>query len=225
MPWETHPVTPDRFDDFADVVNPNRRASHCWCLSHRIGAREIEELGDGSREQAIRRLCERAPAGVPGPSLHEAKRSAQGRGGVLGGGRQGGTVGPPHAPGVVTYRDGEPVGWCSISPRAEIPRLVASKLIRPVDDVPVWSIICTVVRGGRRRQGVTTHLLEGAVAHAAAQGAPAVEAYPVDPDGRMDLTMAFVGTRAMFEKVGFEVIGQTDAVASKMPRLVMRRVL
>lgn len=188
--WTTRPVTPDRFDDFADVVNPNRRASHCWCLSHRLPALEIEALGSGSREQAMRRLCARE-----------------------------------HPPGVVTYRDGLPVGWCSISPRAEIPRLVSSKLIRPLDDVPVWSVICVVVRGGHRRQGVTTRMLEGAVAYAASQGAPAVEAYPVDPPGRMDLTMAFVGTRAMFEKVGFEVIGRTDAMASKLPRLVMRRNL
>jgi len=61
---------------------------------------------------------------------------------------------------------------------------------------------------------------------AASQGAPAVEAYPVDPGAeRMDLTMAFVGTRAMFENAGFEAIGTTDAVASRMPRLVMRRDL
>ena len=102
---------------------------------------------------------------------------------------------------------------------------MASRLIRPVDDVPVWSIICVVVRGGHRKQGVTRHLVEGAVAYAASQGAPAVEAYPVDPDGRMDTTMAFVGTRAMFARCGFEVVGQTDAVASRMPRLVMRRTL
>ena len=188
--WETRPVGPERFEDFADVVNPHRRATHCWCLSHRLPAREIEEIGAGSREQAMRRLCGRA-----------------------------------HPPGVVTYRDGTPVGWCSIGPRTEIPRLVASKLIRPVDDVPVWSVICVVVRGGYRKQGVTTRMLEGAVAYAAAEGAPAVEAYPVDPPGRIDLTMAFVGTRAMFEKVGFEVVGRTDAVASKLPRLVMRRSL
>ena len=125
--------------------------------------------------------------------------------------------------GVVTYRDGEPVGWCSIGPREHIPRLVRSMLIRPVDDLPVWSIICVVVRGGHRRQGVTRHLLEGAVAYAGKRGAPAVEAYPVDPPGRMDTTMAFVGTRAMFEAVGFEVVGETDAVASRLPRLVMRR--
>lgn len=188
--WETHPVTPDRFDDLAAVINPNRRATHCWCLSHRIGAKQIEELGGGSREQAMRSLCARD---VP--------------------------------PGVVTYRDGTPVGWCNIGARSDIPRLVQSKLIRPVDDVPVWSIVCTVVRSGHRKQGVTQQLIEGAVQWARAQGAPAVEAHPVDPDGRMDLTMAFVGARAMYERAGFEVIGQTDAVASKMPRLVMRRTL
>jgi GNAT superfamily N-acetyltransferase len=126
---------------------------------------------------------------------------------------------------VVTYRDGVPVGWCSIGPRAEIPRLAASRLIRPLDDLPVWSVICVVVRAGHRRQGVTTEMLEGAIRYAASEGAPAVEAYPVDPPGRMDLTMAFVGTRRMFERVGFEVVGRTDAVASKLPRLVMRRDL
>lgn len=191
MSWETHPVTPDRFDDFADVVNPNRRATHCWCLSHRLRAPQVEELGGGSREQAMRRLCERE---VP--------------------------------PGVVTYRDGTPVGWCNVGARSDIPRLVRSTTIRPLDDLPVWSIICVVVRGGHRRQGVSTPLLEGAVAFAAAHGAPAVEAYPVDPGGRrMDTTMAFVGTRSMFEKVGFEVVGETAATASQMTRLVMRRML
>ena len=188
--WATHPVTEERFDDFADVINPNRRESHCWCLSHRLRATEIDELGDGSRSGAALALA------------------------------SGGT-----SFGVVTYRDGVPVGWCHIAPRAEITRLAASKLIRPIDDVAVWSIICVVVRGGHRRQGVTEHLIEGAVAYAASRGAPAVEAYPVDPQGRMDLTMAFVGTWAMFEKRGFEVVGETDAVASKMPRLIMRRAL
>jgi GNAT superfamily N-acetyltransferase len=188
--WATHPVTEARFDDFADVINPNRRDTHCWCLSHRLHAREIDQLGDGSRASAALALA-RQPDGF----------------------------------GVVTYRGDVPVGWCHVAPRARISRLASSKLIRPVDDLPVWSIICVVVRSGHRKQGVTEHLIEGAVAYAAAHDAPAVEAYPVDPQGRMDLTMAFVGTRSMFEKSGFEVVGQTDAVASKMPRLIIRRML
>jgi hypothetical protein len=191
MAFEVHPVTPDRVDDFAAVTNPNRRATHCWCLSHRLVAREVEELGGGDREEAFRALCAR-----------------------------------PNPPGVIGYADGEPVGWCSIGPRAENTRLTRSKLIRPLDDLPVWSIICVVIRGGHRKKGHTTPLIEGAVAYAAAKGAPAVESYPVDPgSGRIDLTMAFVGTRAMFAKAGFEVAGTTDALASKMPRIVMRRVL
>ena len=129
-------------------------------------------------------------------------------------------------PGVVTYLDGTPVGWCNVGARTDIPRLVHSTKIRPLDEVPVWSIICVVVRGGHRKQGVTTPLIEGAVEFAAAHGAPAVEAYPVDPAGRrMDLTMAFVGTRSMFERAGFEVVGETTAQASGMTRLVMRRPL
>ncbi len=190
MGWQTHPLTPDRFEDFADVINPNRRTNHCWCLSHRLRARDIEELGKGDREQAMRRLCERE-----------------------------------NPPGVVTYLDGTAVGWCNIGPRAEIPRLDRSKLIRPVDAVPVWSIVCVVVRSGHRRKGVTVQLIDGAADYAASRGAPAVEAYPVEPDGRMDTTMAFVGTRSMFENAGFEVIGTTNAVASGLPRLIMRRTL
>jgi GNAT superfamily N-acetyltransferase len=191
MAFDTRPVTPDRVDDFAAVANPNRRPSHCWCLSHRLSAREITELGGGSREAAFRALCARE-----------------------------------NPPGVIGYDDGEPVGWCSIGPRSENTRLTQSRLIRPLDDVPVWSIICVVIRGGYRRRGYTTPLINGAVEYAATRGAPAVESYPVDPgSGRIDLTMAFVGTRAMFANAGFEVVGSTDAVASKLPRLVMRRTL
>lgn len=194
--WETHPLTPERFDDFADVVNPNRRPTHCWCVTHRLGQKDIGALAgrpaaaDGAREAAMRALCARD---VP--------------------------------PGVVTYDDGRPVGWCNIGPRADIPRLVTSRLMRPVDDVPVWSIVCLVVRGGHRKRGVARRVIEGAVDWARSNGAPAVEAYPVDPPGRMDTTMAFVGVRSMFEPVGFEVVGTTDAIASKLPRLVMRRTL
>ncbi|MEO5608192.1 MAG: GNAT family N-acetyltransferase [Ornithinibacter sp.] len=188
--WVTHAVTPERFEDFADVINPNRRATHCWCLSHRLRVKDIDELGGGDREQAMRALCERE-----------------------------------HPPGVLTYRDGLPVGWCNMGPRSEIPRLLHSRVIAPVDDVPVWSIVCIVVRGGHRKRGVVQHLLEGAVAYAASSGAPAVEAHPVEPDGRMDTTMAFVGTRSMFQKAGFELVGATDATASGLPRLAMRRTL
>ncbi len=190
MSFETRPLTPENFDDFATVANPNRRANHCWCLSHRLTAAQMRELGD-TREEALFALCHRSPS-----------------------------------PGVIGYDDGVPVAWCSIAPRSMIPRLESSKLIRRVDDLDVWAIICVVVRSrGFRGKGYLLQVINGAVAYAAEQGAPAVETYPPDTDERIDTTMAFLGTRAIYEKAGFTKIGMTDATGAGHPRCVMRRTL
>ena len=69
-------------------------------------------------------------------------------------------------------------------------------------------------------------LLEGAVAYARDHGAPAVEGYPVDNRGaKVDLTMAYVGTRSLFERAGVTHAADTDAVSGGFPRVVMRRAL
>lgn len=129
------------------------------------------------------------------------------------------------APGVLAYDDGEVVGWCAVAPRAELP-LARSTKIPHVDDLAVWSVICIRVRPGHRRQGISHALLGGAVDFAARHGAPAIEGYPVDNDGRkVDLTMAFVGTRGVFERAGFVKVSDTDAIAGGFPRILMRRPL
>ena len=82
------------------------------------------------------------------------------------------------------------------------------------------------MRPGYRKQGVTRALLDGAVEYARASGAPAVESYPVDNAGQqVDLTMAYVGTRSMFERAGFTKASDTIAVAGGFPRILMRLVL
>ncbi|HIW91634.1 MAG TPA: GNAT family N-acetyltransferase [Candidatus Corynebacterium avicola] len=128
---------------------------------------------------------------------------------------------PP--PGVVAYRDDEPVGWAAVHPRAATSFAVNRK-IPHVDDLDVWSLWCVRVRPGHRKQGITGKLIEGAVEHARVNGAPAVETYPVDNHGeKVEMTMAYVGTRHMFEKAGFTVAAETDAVLDGFPRVLMRR--
>ncbi|MEW9532602.1 GNAT family N-acetyltransferase [Microbispora sp. NPDC049125] len=128
---------------------------------------------------------------------------------------------PP--PGVLAYRDGEPVGWCNAGPRAGMARLARSRTIPAVDDLPVWAVVCFVVRTGHRRQGVAEHLLRGAVDLARAHGAPAVEGFPVDPGGgRVDTTSAYVGTTGMFERAGFHRVAETAATSGRRPRWLMR---
>ena len=87
----------------------------------------------------------------------------------------------------------------------------------------MWTAWCFRVRPGQRRRGVAHALLAGAVAYAREQGAPAVEGYPVDNRGeKVDLTMAFVGTRGLFEAAGFVKAADTTAVAGGFPRVLMR---
>jgi hypothetical protein len=63
------------------------------------------------------------------------------------------------------------------------------------------------------------------VAYAQSEGAPVVEGYPVDNRGRkVDLTMAYVGTRALFERAGFTKAADTQAVSGGLPRVIMRLV-
>lgn len=128
-------------------------------------------------------------------------------------------------PGVLAYDGDEVVGWAAVAPRSELP-FERSTRIPHLDDQPVWSIWCIRVRPGHRGRGISHALLDGAVAYAASQAAPAVEGYPVDNgDARVDLTMAYVGTRRLFERAGFELAARTDAVSGGFPRVVMRKQL
>lgn len=126
-------------------------------------------------------------------------------------------------PGVLAYdEEDQVVGWGAVAPRAELPFARSSK-IPHVDDLPVWSIWCIRVRPGHRGRGIALPVLEGAVAYARSQGAPAVEGYPVDNRGeKVDLTMAYVGTRTLFERAGFTKAADTDSVSGGFPRVLMR---
>ncbi|WP_402469381.1 GNAT family N-acetyltransferase [Isoptericola aurantiacus] len=127
---------------------------------------------------------------------------------------------PP--PGVIAYEGTEPVAWAAIHPRADT-SFATHRRIPHVDDVDVWSLWCVRVRPGHRRKGLTRPLIAGAVAFARTQGAPAVEAYPVDNGGeRVDLTMAYTGTRSMFEEAGFTVAAPTSSTLNGFPRVLMR---
>ncbi|PRY69369.1 acetyltransferase (GNAT) family protein [Glaciihabitans tibetensis] len=127
------------------------------------------------------------------------------------------------APGVLAYRDGDVVGWAGIAPRSELYPIAHSRNIPHHDDLEVWSLWCLRVRPGFRKQGITSALIDGAVSYALASGAPAIESYPVDnADARVDQTMAFVGTRRMFERAGFTKAADTTSVSGGIPRILMR---
>ncbi len=127
------------------------------------------------------------------------------------------------APGLVAYREDRAVGWVSLGPRLDYDRLAHSKVLAPVDEVPVWSIVCFVVSRRARGAGVAGALLDAAVAYARDNGATMLEGYPVDTgDGRVPAASAYHGTLPMFERAGFRVVARRQWNATAPIRPIVR---
>ncbi|MDO8548560.1 MAG: N-acetyltransferase, partial [Ignavibacteria bacterium] len=56
--------------------------------------------------------------------------------------KMGNLVNKKTEPGIIAYIDKEPIGWCAIAPRENYLRLENSKVLKRIDDQPVWSIPC-----------------------------------------------------------------------------------
>jgi len=123
-------------------------------------------------------------------------------------------------PGLLAFAGDTAVGWCELAPRAELSWLGHARFLKPVDDLPVWSIPCFYVQRTHRGQGVMGELIEAAVLAAASAGAPALEAYPVDTAVPGHSRNLFPGVAATFARHGFQVVSRY-----KPDRPVMRRVV
>jgi GNAT superfamily N-acetyltransferase len=123
-------------------------------------------------------------------------------------------------PGLVGYANDTPVGWISLGPREEYRKLERSRVMKAVDEKPVWSIVCTYVAKSHRGHGYQHKLLAGAIDFAREQGVRMLEAYPVDKPERSHDDFMFFGSRSLYERAGFR-----EVVRRSPTRLVMRRGL
>ena len=124
--------------------------------------------------------------------------------------------GPP--PGLLAFNGDMAVGWCQLTPRAALPWLDREWRLKPVDDVPVWSLSCLYVRKGYRKQGVTSALIAAALKAARRAKAPALEAYPFDADESP--SASGTGFASTFARAGFKTVARRTP-----PRPIMRHDL
>jgi GNAT superfamily N-acetyltransferase len=124
------------------------------------------------------------------------------------------------APGLIGYARETPVGWISLGPRADFARLATSRVMKPIDDTPVWSVICFVVPKEYRGQGVAQAMLKAGIAFARKHKARVLEAYPYEVDGRTNDQFLWFGTASMYLKAGF-----VEAARPAPTRPVMRLAL
>lgn len=121
-------------------------------------------------------------------------------------------------PGIIAYLGKESVGWCAVAPRSDYIALERSRILKPIDDHPVWSVSCLFIKRSYRRQGVSSQLLRAAVAFAATHGAQIVEGYPVEPSmEKMPDPFLWHGIPSAFKAAGFK-----EVVRRSRSRPIMR---
>jgi GNAT superfamily N-acetyltransferase len=124
-------------------------------------------------------------------------------------------------PGILGYVRGEPTAWCSLGPRERFTRLAGSRILAPVDERPVWSIVCFFVARAWRQRGLSLQLIEAACRFAAQRGAHCIEAYPVAPkNDPMPPAFAWTGIASAFFEAGFEEVARRSPT-----RPIVRREL
>lgn len=105
-----------------------------------------------------------------------------------------------------------------VGPRESYPVLGRPRVLKPVDDQPVWAMTCFFVAKPYRRQGISSALPRAAVEFAAEHGATIVEGYPVDPTGA-DQPPILINTGLTLTSQG---AGFCEAVRRSKKRPLMR---
>lgn len=110
------------------------------------------------------------------------------------------------ATGCLALAGDQPVGWCSVGPRAVFPRLDRVRGLATDWDEHTWCVNCFFIKAGWRGRGVASKLLTAAVRLAREQGARRLEGYPVHVEGdrQMPAAFAWTGVPALFERARFQ---------------------
>ncbi|NIQ39754.1 MAG: GNAT family N-acetyltransferase [Proteobacteria bacterium] len=107
-------------------------------------------------------------------------------------------------PGILAYAGDDPIGWCSVAPRDRFPTLNRSRILKKIDEKPVWSIVCFFIDKKYRNKGLSVHLLAAAIGYVKERGGTILEGYPVEPKkDRMPAAFAWTGLASAFKRVGF----------------------
>lgn len=127
-------------------------------------------------------------------------------------------------PGLLAYLGREAAGWISVEPRGAFSKLARSRVLAPVDEKPVWSIVCFFVARRFRNQGVSVALLRGAVDYARRKGARLIEGYPVEPrSGKAAPVFVYTGLASAYRKAGFREVARRAPTRPIMRRAVRPR--
>lgn len=114
-------------------------------------------------------------------------------------------------PGIIAYKNSEPIAWCSIGQRENYSSLERSRVLGRVDDKAVWSIVCFFIKKAYRRRGNLEQLIKASLQFAKKRGAKIVEAYPIDAKKHTADVFVYTGLLSSFRKTGFVEVARRSA--------------
>ena len=78
-------------------------------------------------------------------------------------------------PGILAYYDGKEIGWGAVAPRSAFSVLSRSRILKPIDYRPCWSIDCLFDAKKFRKIGVLVELIKAASDYAKKSGDDMIE--------------------------------------------------
>lgn len=198
------PLTPDLWPALEDLFGPNGAVSGCWCMYWRLGSGYAKREATKNRSDFRKRVNDGQKGNGRPPGLlafARDDRNAKNRG------------------------DEIAVGWCQVTPRRELTWLDQKSKVKHDDgdtamNEAIWSVSCFYIRKGWRKKGVMTALIEAAVKAARKAGAPALEAYPLNP-GKTP-SASYTGYTTSFRRAGFKTVAKPGAARETM-RLALKK--
>lgn len=113
--------------------------------------------------------------------------------------------------GMLALYEGEAIAWCALAPREDFSKLSRSRVHKPIDNKPVWSIPCFFIHKDFRRQGVSVAMLKAVIRYAEKEEIEILEAYPTIPTTAiLPDSFAWIGLYSSFRQAGFVIVDQTS---------------
>ncbi len=105
--------------------------------------------------------------------------------------------------GYLLYYDEDPIGWCQVVRRDDIPKIMTEFQRLPEPDT--WGVSCLRILPEYRRRGLARLLLKAVLADLKDNGVTSVEAYPSTITGATEESM-WTGPDNLYRELGFEPV-------------------
>ena len=113
-----------------------------------------------------------------------------------------------NAHGLLAFEAGKAIGWCSVGPKSEFPKLENSRVLKVPAVGNDWAVLCFYIQRNHRGRRVASKMLAEAINYARQNDATILDGFPAQHAAGKSLPAAFAwtGVPEIFAACGFKHI-------------------